>query len=270
VEKNSRDALIEFANHFRQPGSPGTEVIEAPRYRLTLIPDLPVPGPNSVAWIRCRTDEVSEVIDEVHRTVAPRHLPLMWITDPETEPPDLAERLAARGILPDEHAPESAVMVLPTSAEIESRLGEGVAIRDALESPEAYLAADRVNAEAFRSADRTATLEQRAALERRRLNQIAAGNRRWLLITVDGEPAGSGGLTLYPPHGAIINGGAVRPKFRGRGIYRALVAKRLEMARAAGAPGMAVWGGPMSAPILFKLGFEKVGWRRFYVDPSTA
>jgi hypothetical protein len=32
---------------------------------------------------------------------------------------------------------------------------------------------------------------------------------------------------------------------------------------------LAVWGGDMSGPILAKLGFEKVGWRRFYLDTST-
>lgn len=74
----------------------------------------------------------------------------------------------------------------------------------------------------------------------------------------------SSGLSLYPPDGALINGGGVRPKFRGRGIYRAMVAARLEMAREAGVAGLSVWGAPMSAPILARLGFEKVGWRRFY------
>ena len=62
----------------------------------------------------------------------------------------------------------------------------------------------------------------------------------------------------------------MRPKFRGRGVYRALVAARLDIARRAGVAGLAVWGGDMSAPILAKLSFEKVGWRRFYRDTSTA
>jgi hypothetical protein len=32
---------------------------------------------------------------------------------------------------------------------------------------------------------------------------------------------------------------------------------------------LAVWGGHMARPILAKLGFEKVGWCRFYLDTST-
>jgi GNAT superfamily N-acetyltransferase len=87
-----------------------------------------------------------------------------------------------------------------------------------------------------------------------------------LLATVDGEPAGSSGLALFPPAGAIINGGAVLERFRGRGVYRAMVLERLRIAREAGAAGLSVWGGPMSAPILERLGFEKVGWRKFYLQ----
>jgi len=41
------------------------------------------------------------------------------------------------------------------------------------------------------------------------------------------------------------------------------------MAREAKVAGLVVWGGPMSAPILTRLGFQTVGWRRFYVDTST-
>jgi GNAT superfamily N-acetyltransferase len=115
----------------------------------------------------------------------------------------------------------------------------------------------------------TAGPDYLAMLDRRRLNFRAEGNRHWLLATVDGEPAGAGGIILHPPGGAIINGGSVRPKFRGRGIYRALVAARLEIARQAGVAGLIVWGGDMSGPILAGLGFETVGWRRFYVDATT-
>jgi GNAT superfamily N-acetyltransferase len=106
--------------------------------------------------------------------------------------------------------------------------------------------------------------------ERRRLNFLAQGNRHLLLATLDGEPAGSAGMGIFAPAGAILQGGAVRPKFRGRGIYRALVAARQDIARRAGVDGLTVWGGNMSAPILAGLGFEKVGWRRFYLDNSTA
>jgi GNAT superfamily N-acetyltransferase len=257
-------ALIDFANGWRQPPAPGFEIIETPRYRVVLQPDFPIPGPNSASWIRCRPEEADQVIDEVTALFKERGLPLMWVLDPETEPTSFAHQLEARGFKPDTAAPKSEVMVLPTDSAIDFPGLPGLDLRDGLADSASFRAADDVNAEAFMGVSLPDEPGIRAAQERRRLNQIAAGNRRLLLATIDGEAAGSAGLSLYPPDGAIINGGAVRPKFRGRGIYRAMVAARLRMAREAGVAGLSVWGGPMSAPILARLGFEKVGYRRFY------
>ena len=161
-------------------------------------------------------------------------------------------------------------MVLPIDATVEHQEIAGLDILDALADLETFRSADAVNAEAFKSVLRGDDSEGRAMQERRLLNLRAAGNRHLLLATVDGEPAGSAGLGLFPPAGAILNGGSVRPKFRGRGVYRVLVAARLDIARRAGVAGLAVWGGDMSRPILAGLGFEAVGWRRFYLDTTTA
>ena len=262
-------ALIEFANHHRPQPAPGVETIVTPRYQITLTPDFPIPGPNSVAWIRCRPDEADEVIREARATIAPRHLPVMWTLDPETEPADFADHLAKHGVHPDPHGAEVAVMVLPVDATVDAPAISGLAIRDALTDLATFRSADWAAAEAFMSVTPGNDPELIAMQERRRLNFRAAGNLRVLLVTVDEEPAGAGGLGVFPPRGAILQGGSVRPKFRGRGIYRALVAARLEIARSAGVDGVAVWGGEMSAPILARLGFETVGWRRFYLDTTT-
>lgn len=263
--------LVDFARYHRAPPAPGFEIIETPRYRIVLQPDFPIPGPNSVTYVRCRSEDADAVIDEVHAQVAPRHIPLMWTLDPETEPANFVVYLKAHEIGPDPHGSSVAVMVLPIEADIEAPAVEGLEIKDALADDEAFRSQDAVNAEAFAARtidDEPASVEQR---QRRRRNQIAAGNRRVILATMDGEPAGSAGLSLFPPAGAIINGGAVRAKFRGRGIYRAMVAARLEMAREAGIEGgLTVWGGDMSAPILERLGFQTVGSRQFYLDTSTA
>ena len=97
----SHPALVEFANHFKQPAAPGIEVVDTPWYRITMQPDYPIPGPNSVSWIRCDADDADEVIDEVRAAFALRHLPLMWILDPDTEPADFADRLATHGVMPE-------------------------------------------------------------------------------------------------------------------------------------------------------------------------
>ena len=261
-------ALLEFANHRRPQPEPGTEVIATPRYVITLQPDFPIPGPNSASFIRCRPDESEEVIHEVRQTFTARRLPLMWQLDPEMEPPDFPDHLERHGIHPDPHGSEFAVMVLPVDATVDGPQIPGLEIHDALADLATFMKATAAAAEAFRSPIPEDDPDYIAMQDRRRLNLLAARHRRFLLATVDGEPAGSAGIGLFPPGGAAISGGSVRPKFRGRGIYRAMVAARLEIARTAGVDGLCVWGGDMSGPILARMEFETVGWRRFYLDTS--
>jgi GNAT superfamily N-acetyltransferase len=262
-------ALLDFAHNYRAQPGPGIEIIVTPRYQISLMPDFPIPGPNNLSWIRCRPDEADDVIREARATIAPYRLPVMWQLDPGTEPPDFAEHLAKHGILPDPHGSEVAVMVLPIDATVERPRVGGLQFMDALSDLATFRKMDAVAAEAFQTGSPGNDPQTIAMQERRRLNFIAAGNRRFLLATVDGEPAGSSNIALFPPAAATINGGAVRPKFRDRGVYRAMVAERLRIARDAGVDGLCVWGGDMSRPILERLGFLKVGWRRLYVDTSA-
>jgi len=262
-------ALIDFAANHRAQPAPGVEVIVTPRYQITLQPDFPIPGPNSVSYIRCRPDEADEVIREARATIAPYHLPVMWVLDPGTEPPDFALYLGKHGILPAPRDPEVAVMVLPIDAKVQAPPVPGLAFEDALADLATFQKLNSVAAEAFQSGYIRDDPEAVASQDRRRRNFIAAGNRRFLLATIDGEPAGAGNLALFPPAAATINGGSVRPEFRGRGIYRAMVAERLKIAREACVDGLSVWGGNMSRPILERLGFVKVSWRRFYLDTSA-
>jgi len=97
----SQEGLIRFANTFRQPAAPGFEIVETPRYRIVLQPDVPHAGPNHVTWIRCTEDEADGVIVEVRSRIAPRHVPFMWTLDPDTEPANFPYYLAARDVHPD-------------------------------------------------------------------------------------------------------------------------------------------------------------------------
>jgi GNAT superfamily N-acetyltransferase len=262
-------ALVDFANHHRQRSAPGIEVVVTPRFQASIQPDFPIAGPNSVGWIRCQAAEAGDVIREARAIFASRHLPFMWTLGPEAEPPDFAGHLAKHGVQPDPHGAEAAVMVMSIDTTVESPPIKGLEIRDALADLETFRMANSAAVEAFEADMPAESPESIAMQERRRLNFCAEGNRHLLLATLDGEPAGAAGMGVYPPAAAILQGGSVRPIFRGRGIYRALVAARQEIARRAGVDGLAVWGGDMSGPILAGLGFEKVGWRRFYLDTSS-
>jgi GNAT superfamily N-acetyltransferase len=106
-----------------------------------------------------------------------------------------------------------------------------------------------------------------------RIVQRAAQRETWPLADnvgiyvayVDGEPAGFG-RAVFAPAAAILLGGSVLPRFRGRGAYAALVHARWREAVERGVPRMAVSAGPMSAPILERLGFEPIGRVRLLRD----
>jgi GNAT superfamily N-acetyltransferase len=81
--------------------------------------------------------------------------------------------------------------------------------------------------------------------------------QRLFVVYDDGEPVASARLEL--PSGrsfAGLYGGGVRPAWRGRGVYRALIAARAQEARRCGYRWVTVDALETSRPILERLGFE--------------
>ena len=66
------------------------------------------------------------------------------------------------------------------------------------------------------------------------------------------------GRAFFAPQGAILAGGATVEHARGRGAYRALVRARWDDVVARGGGALVVQAGTMSAPILERLGFERM------------
>ena len=80
-----------------------------------------------------------------------------------------------------------------------------------------------------------------------------------VLALADGEPVCAGRTEYYPGTAfAGLWGGGTLPGWRGRGIYRALVSHRAEVARARGVRYLHVDAMPTSRPILERLGFVKL------------
>jgi GNAT superfamily N-acetyltransferase len=76
---------------------------------------------------------------------------------------------------------------------------------------------------------------------------------------VDGEPATAGWIEYYPGKPvAGLWGGSTRVAFRGRGLYKALLARRAQEALQRGVSYLTVDASPMSRPILEQLGFQLV------------
>jgi hypothetical protein len=76
-------------------------------------------------------------------------------------------------------------------------------------------------------------------------------------VWIDGRMAAVG-RAVYTNAGGYLMGGSTAEWARGRGAYRAIVRARWDEAVRRGTPALAVGAGPMSRPILERLGFEQV------------
>jgi GNAT superfamily N-acetyltransferase len=146
------------------------------------------------------------------------------------DPAWLPERLRAAGMEPDD---EETVVVAEIAALPEPPAG--VELRD--------------DAEAF--------VELAAAVfgERHELPANAVA----VVAFVDGRPVSTGRVDLDPDtEFAGLFGGVTLPDYRGRGLYRATVLKRAEIARERGYRYLYVDALPTSRPILERLGFVAI------------
>ncbi len=92
-----------------------------------------------------------------------------------------------------------------------------------------------------------------------------------VVALVDGRPVSGGRVDLTPGvEFAGLFGGLTLPEFRGRGLYRATVARRAELARDAGYRFLYVDALPTSRPILERLGFVKLTTTTPFVIPRAA
>ncbi|MFC1405141.1 MULTISPECIES: GNAT family N-acetyltransferase [Streptacidiphilus] len=162
-------------------------------------------------------------------------------------PADLGERLLAAGFEPE---PTETLMVAPVAGlPTDARLPEGVELQRVTDAAGVEQVV-QVHAEVFGGgADRMrARLLTRLAEDPDTLSMVVA--------VAEGEPVCAARMELYPGTGfAGLWGGGTLPAWRGKGIYRALVAHRAREAAAAGYEYLQVDASDLSRPILQRLGF---------------
>ena len=229
----------------------------------------PVPTFTTVSRLRLDEENLSESLAEVRAHVAAHHhREAMWWVGSSSTPSDLADRLQAHGLVPDERPgsePHSTSMVL--AAEPPQSAPDVVARRVA--DFDEYLAAGRVADTAFQASEEDAKAYEAMAAEsfaRERAGDVP----HVYLAFLDGRPVGVGRALFADDCPAVLMiGGGVLPNARRRGVYRALVRARWDDAVAAGKPALTTQAGAMSRPILERLGFQAVAEQEVLLDPTT-
>jgi len=194
--------------------------------------------------------EVDELIARQVKVLAERGERFEWKLHAHDLPSDLAERLLAAGFVPEE---VETVVIAPVSAVAgEPRLPHGVRLREVSARPDL---------------DRIAAMEE----------AIWGDGRAWLADSLEAEHAvDPSALTIVVAEAgddvvcaawvrfaagsdfATLWGGGTLAEWRGRGIYRAIVAFRANLAADRGFRYLQLDASDDSRPILERLGFVVV------------
>lgn len=196
----------------------------------------------AVEGIRMRADQVARAVADVDALMheSDTRRTSWWLTERST-PDDLEERLLAAGCARHEEDYLHAGMLLTR----EPPAVDGVEARQ-IETLDEFVEARHLQKAVFG----TDGGEDLAAAWEVLADPIYAA---WL----DGRIA-SVGRVVFTRVGGYLMGGSTAKWARGRGAYRAVVRARWDEAVMRGTPALAVGAGPMSRPILERLGFEQV------------
>ena len=209
-----------------------------------------------------RGAELDRLIARQRDYFARRGEAVEWKTYDYDEPGDLPDRLRAAGFVPEET--ETVVVALATDIAAEPVLPPGVVLR-------------RVVADA--DLRRIAAMESRVWDEDRSwtgehlIRELAATPDDLIVLIAEAamRVISAGWLRFQPgTQFAGLWGGATLSEWRGRGIYRALVARRAQLATARDFRYLQVDASSNSAPILRRLGFQPIATTTPYVWSPSA
>lgn len=187
-----------------------------------------------------------------------------WKTWGYDEPPDLADRLRHAGFVPETE--ETVLVGLTSEMATEPVLPDGVVLRQVTERADM----DKI------AAMQSIVWDEDCSWQAEELAECVAAAPDDLLVwtaEADGVVVSASRIEFRPgTEFAGLWGGSTLPQWRGRGIYRALVARRAQLAAARGVRYLQVDASPDSAPILRRLGFQAVTTTTPYVwtPPATS
>jgi GNAT superfamily N-acetyltransferase len=177
---------------------------------------------NLVLFSRFGDDSADRAIQDQITFYKQKNLPFEWKVFDHDSPPDLRARLVVQGFKPRDRD----VIMVMNVRDAQARL---------LRPPHFEV---RRLTNSVQLSELTALLQEVYGIDFGYLGKILADDMRYrpyyssiFMACVDNEPAGVGWIQ-YPARSqfASLWGGTVLPRFRGRGLYRALLATRLQEA----------------------------------------
>jgi GNAT superfamily N-acetyltransferase len=224
------------------PRLPDLRVIERPGWLQIVTPSIKTGSLNEVIYSLLDERSADLAIDAAIATYRDLGLRFRWNAGPGSGPADLCERLERRGLA----ASWGRGMARST--------GDVADVGDAGEVVEVDATTlddyTHVMAEGW-NADRIELLAQNRHV-------LAEGRQCLFVAYCDGVPAAAASYVPFA-RSAFLIGGVVLTRYRGRGLYRALVHARLAHARARGITLVTSHAREAtSAPILERMGFDTV------------
>lgn len=218
-------------------------------------------GWNGILWSDLDSGTADAAIREqiAHFTSLGREFE--WKLYAHDRPADLADRLRAAGFTPE---PEETLMVARI-AELPTDVAppDGIELRPVTDAAGVALLAD-VHQQAFGTD--ASHWQQLLDQLQRQPDTVAA------VVAMAGEEPVSGARMEFPPGAefASLWGGGTVPAWRGRGVYRSLVALRAQAAAERGYRYLQVDASDQSRPILQRLGFVPLTTTTpFVYDPAA-
>lgn len=209
-------------------------------------------------------DELDELIARQVRIFAERGESFEWKLHGHDRPADLPGRLGAAGLVPED---VETVLIAPVSTlAIEASVPDGLVVREVSEPFDLERIAQME--QAIWGEDHGWVVDSLAE------EQAADPDGLRIFVAEAGDVVVCAGWVRFPSgtEFATLWGGGTLPAWRGRGIYRALVAHRAMLAAERGRRYLEVDASDESRPILERLGFVAVTTTTPYVwsPPAVA